>query len=287
MLVSEDAIVVIGYSSQRGGTEIGLFHIDQDGSLAYQSTYHLRSNDYYSSRNYASRLIGNKLIFSSPLYLNLWGGDPFDSFPAVRKWHPGATEREFRRIVPANRIYRPENSIDDAYGTALHTVTICDLAGGNLDCKATSVIGPPGRVFYVSPAAVYVWVTGWIYQGEKAQSKSMLYRMPLDGASPSAVGVSGSPVDQFSFLESEGGYLNVLVRTGSAGDGMWNAEGRTAGTALLRTPLASFSDGTQSIPASSYQKLPNPQAYALQNRFVGDYLLYVTGSVCWYPQTTT
>ncbi len=284
MLVSEDAIVVIGYSYQRGGTEIGLFHIDQDGSLAYQSTYHLRSNDYYSSRNYASRLIGNKLIFYSPLYLNLWGGDPFDSFPAVRKWHPGATEREFRRIVPATRIYRPENSIDDAYGTALHTVTICDLAGGNLDCKATSVIGPPGRVFYVSPEAVYVWVTGWIYQGEKAQSKSMLYRMPLDGASPSAVGVSGSPVDQFSFLESEGGYLNVLVRTGSAGDGMWNAEGRTAGTALLRTPLASFSDGTQSIPASSYQKLPNPQGYALQNRFVGDYLLYGTGSGWWYPQ---
>jgi len=29
MLVSEDAIVVIGYSYQRGGTEIGLFHIDQ------------------------------------------------------------------------------------------------------------------------------------------------------------------------------------------------------------------------------------------------------------------
>ena len=29
MLASEDAIVVIGYSYQRGGTEIGLFHIDQ------------------------------------------------------------------------------------------------------------------------------------------------------------------------------------------------------------------------------------------------------------------
>jgi Beta propeller domain len=284
MLVSQDTIVVIGYSYERGGTEVGLFHIDTDGNLAYESTYHLRSNDYYSSRNYASRLIGSKLIFYSPLYLNLWGGDPFDSFPAVRKWHRGATNREFRRIVPATQIYRPENPIDDAYGTALHTVTICDLAAGNFDCKATSVIGPPGRVFYVSPQAVYVWVTGWVYQGEKAQSKSMLYRMPLDGSSPSAVGVSGSPVDQFSFLESEDGFLNVLIRIGSAGDSMWNAEGKTAGTALLRMPLASFSDGTQSIPASSYQKLPNPPGYALQNRFVGDYLLYGTGSGWWYPQ---
>ena len=284
MLISQDTIVVIGYSYERGGTEVGLFHIDAGGTLAYQSTYHLRSNDYYSSRNYASRLIGSKLIFYSPLYLNLWGGDPFDSFPAVRKWHRGATQGEFRRIVPATRIYHPANSTDDDYDTALHTVTICDLAGGSFDCKATSVIGPAGRVFYVSPQAVYVWVTAWTYERDKAQSKSMLYRMPLDGSSPSAVGVSGSPVDQFSFLESEDEYLNVLVRTGSAGDGMWSAEGTTAGTALLRMHLASFSDGTQSIPASNYQKLPNPEGYALQNRFVGNYLLYGTGTGWWYPQ---
>jgi len=97
--------------------------------------------------------------------------------------------------------------------------------------------------------------------------------MPLDGSSPSAVGVSGSPVDQFSFLESEDEYLNVLVRTGSAGDGMWSAEGTTAGTALLRMHLASFSDGTQSLRAWNYQKLPNPEGNALQNRFVVNYLL--------------
>ena len=55
MLVSDDTVVVIGYSYQRGGTEVGLFNIDGAGNLSYRSTYHLRSNDYYSSRNYASR----------------------------------------------------------------------------------------------------------------------------------------------------------------------------------------------------------------------------------------
>src|SRR4029434_126862 len=50
MLVSEDTVVVIGYSYERGGTEVGLFNIDQAGHLSYRSTYHLRSNDYYSSR---------------------------------------------------------------------------------------------------------------------------------------------------------------------------------------------------------------------------------------------
>ena len=77
MLISENTIAVIGYSYNRGGTEIGLFKIDDKGQLTYQFTYHLRSNDYYSSRNYASRLIGNKLIFYTPSYLSLehWRSD--------------------------------------------------------------------------------------------------------------------------------------------------------------------------------------------------------------------
>jgi hypothetical protein len=48
MLVSDDTVVVIGYSYARGGTEVGLFHIDPAGQLTCQSTYQMRSNDYYS-----------------------------------------------------------------------------------------------------------------------------------------------------------------------------------------------------------------------------------------------
>ncbi|HYM76391.1 MAG TPA: beta-propeller domain-containing protein [Candidatus Dormibacteraeota bacterium] len=284
MLVSQDTVVVIGYSYERGGTEVGLFHIDPSGKLAYRSTYHLRSNDYYSSRNYASRLIGSKLIFYAPLYMWPGNDDPFQSFPAVRKWHKGATPDEFKRIVSANQVFRPEHAVDSGYGVALHTVTTCDLSSGDFDCKATSVIGPPGRVFYVSPDAVYIWVTGWANLGEKMQAKSMVYRMPLDGSSPSAVGVSGSPVDQFSFLESEDGFLNVLVRSENTGDGMWGGEYSAGRVALLRMPLSSFSDGSEPVPPSSYQKLPAPKGYTFQNRFVGDYLLYGTGSGWGYPQ---
>ena len=284
MLVSQDTVVVIGYSYERGGTEVGLFHIDGAGKLAFRSTYHLRSNDYYSSRNYASRLIGSKLIFYSPLYVNPWNEDPFQVFPAVRKWHKGATPDEFKRIEPATRVYRPAYPFEVTYGTALHTVTTCDLSSGDFDCKATSVIGPPGRVFYVSPEAVYVWVTGGANVADKMHSRSMVYRMPLDGSSPSAVAVSGSPVDQFSFLESEDGYLNVLVRANDIGDGMWGAENAHGRVSLLRMPLSSFSDGSEPVDESSYLKLPTPPGYTFENRFVGDYLLYGTGSGWGSPQ---
>src|SRR5437868_10589328 len=278
LLVSDDTVVVIGYSYERGGTEVGLFNIDDAGNLRYRSTYHLRSNDYYSSRNYASRLIGSRLIFYTPLYLNPYATDPFAQFPAVRKWHKGATPAEFQRIVSATRVYVPEGKLDSTYGLALHTVTVCDLANDDFKCDATGVLGAPGRVFYVSPESVYVWTTEWSGYGQRSGQHSMLYRMPLDGSGPSAIGVSGSPVDQFSFLESEDKHLNVLVRTDSSGDGMWAAESAAGDIALMRLPLSLFNDGSDNASSWCYHPLPKPSGYTFQNRYVDNYLLYGTGS---------
>src|SRR6185503_113592 len=132
---------------------------------------------------------------------------------------------------PATRVYRPQTDLPVDYASALHTVTVCDLANGGFDCQATSVIGPPGHVFYVSPDSVYVWASAW---GRDEQNRSIVFRMPLDGSGPSALRVSGSPVDQFSFLQSEDEYLNVLVESQGTGDGMWRAEVTKGDLALLR-----------------------------------------------------
>ncbi len=287
MLVSGNTVVVVGYSYGRGGTEINLFDIDELGGLDYRSTYHLRSNDYYSSRNYASRLIGSKLIFYTPMYLGYGGGDPMERFPAVRKWHKGATKEEFKRVIQPTSIYRAERPVDSSYGMALHTVTVCDLASRDFSCTATGTLGAPGRVFYVSPSSVYVWTTDWQYgrgESRKPKSSSMLYKMPLDGSAPSAVGVTGSPVDQFSFLESGDQHLNVLIRSDGYGEQMWGSEFAAGDVALFRMPVDSFSDGSLDAPGYRYQELPKPEGYTFQNRFVGDYLLYGTGSGWGRPQ---
>jgi hypothetical protein len=102
--------------------------------------------------------------------------------------------------------------------------------------------------------------------------------MPLDGTAPSALRASGSPVDQFSFLESNDGHLNVLVRSDAVGDGMWGAEVAAGDVALMRVPISSFSDGSEAAPLYSYRRLPKPEGDTFQNRFVGNYLLYGTGS---------
>jgi hypothetical protein len=266
MLISGSTVAVIGYSYARGGTEIGLFEISRSGQLSYRATYHLRSNDYYSSRNYASRLIGSKLVFYTPLYLNPSHANPYQQLPAMRRWG----RSEFRRIAPATRIYRSDETLDPWQGVALHTVTVCDLGREKaqetrrnqreLDCESSAVLGPAGRVFYVSPTSVFVW-----------NVKAAVFRIPLDGGAPSALKVAGSPIDQFSFLEGNDGFLNVLVRAHGRGEAMWSSEARGGDLALLRVHLSRFSDGRESAAQESYQPLAGQ---AFQNRYVGQYLLY-------------
>ena len=287
MLVSGDTVIVIGYSYGRGGTEINLFDIAAEGSLKYRSTYHLRSNDYYSSRNYASRLIGSKLIFYTPQYLG-FNAEPADQFPAIRRWHKGAKPNEFKPIVEATRVYRAAKPAESTYGgLALHTITVCDLADGGFACSASAVLGAPGRVFYVSPTSVYVWTTEWNYSDGRSKANSMLYKMPLDASAPGALGVVGGPVDQFSFLESDDKHLNVLVRSDGNGQHMWGSEFAAGDVALFRAPIDSFSDGSQQAPSYRYRELPKPEGYTFQNRFVGDHLLYGTGSGWGRPEKKT
>jgi hypothetical protein len=285
LLIHDSTVVVIGYSYARGGTEIGLFELGRDGTLAYRATHHLRSHDYYSSRNYASRLIGSRLLFYTPMHIHAGALQPEQFMPQWRRWHAGTPEA-WQRILPATRIYRSDDDIDPAAGgAALHTVTACDLAQpAQMRCEARAVLGPPGRVFYVSAASVYVWTTEmarrstWGRPSADAMSRSAVYRLPLDGAEPSILKTTGAPLDQLSFLEDEGGHLNVLLRAASRGDGMWSAEQGRGDLALLRVPLSDFGDGgPRSVaPRSAYRPLPALPGHGLHNRFVGDWLIVGT-----------
>ncbi|HEV2734487.1 MAG TPA: beta-propeller domain-containing protein [Longimicrobiaceae bacterium] len=283
MLVAGDLVAVVGYSYERGGTEVGLFRIDPAGRLTYRSTYQLRSGDYYSARNYASRLVGGKLVFYAPIPLEPDGDDPLAGFPAVRRW--GAADSAFRRTAEATRVYRPAGGLRLDDEPVLHTVTVCDPSAEEMACRSTALYGPPGRVFYVSAGSVYVWATQWPGwdAAEDAPDRSVLYRMPLDGSAPTGLRVSGAPVDQFSFLESGDGHLNVLVRPGERGDAMWSSERGAGAPALLRVPLRSFGDGSRAAPAARYRALPEPTDGLFHNRFVGDWLLYGMGNG-WGPQ---
>ncbi|HEX8623663.1 MAG TPA: beta-propeller domain-containing protein [Allosphingosinicella sp.] len=283
MLISGDRVIVVGYSYARGGTEINRFRLDSAGRLRFEDAWHLKSNDYYSSRNYASRLIGNRLIFYTPLELD-WDDedDLFDVLPGVRRWQGGADgdKRKFKRIARARQVYIAPamRKSADAVIDTLHSVTTCDLTAADLGCSATAVLGPESRTFYVSAQGVYLWVTdAW----ESDRPESYLYRLPFGRERPSATAARGAPVDQFSFREDAAeGILNVLVRSDGGGDAMFAPEnsGGGAGVALLRVRFSDFGDASRQVPRARYRFLPSVPGWSFHNRFAGDYVLYGAGT---------
>ncbi|MBX3187495.1 MAG: beta-propeller domain-containing protein [Labilithrix sp.] len=277
MVVEGDHVVVVGFSYQRGGTEVGLFRIDAEGQLTYRATYHLRSNDYYSSRNYASRIVDGRLVFYTPFFVSPHG-DLTTRFPAYRHWKKGAQDSDFVRSLSAKNVYHLEGEVPKTGAAALHTVTSCDLREPKFGCESIGVIGPHGRVFYVSPSAVYVWMHE--IGGDQKQPSGLVAKLPIGRgrAGVTAVRVAGMPTDQFSFEEDDEGFLDVLVRSEASGDAMFMSERTGGAAALVRLPRALFSDGVPTASPRRYRSVPRPDGYAVQNRFVGPWLLYGAGN---------
>lgn len=285
MLVSGDTVVVIGYSYRATATEFGVFDIDREGRLSHRQTYYLRSNDYYSSRNYASRLVGTKLVFYMPYSFLRWsyaaGNASFGAeLPGVRPWNQDG----WNEVIDGTHIYQP---VQPTMHPTMHTVVTCDLATRDFRCNATAVLGPWARTFYVSGSAVYLWVTneGTPFataedRKEQPTAPAVVYRMPLDGSAPGALRVWGAPIDQLSFKESDDHHLNVVVQAEGGGDAMWSPEITSGDLALARIPLDTIDARVGEIGPDRYTRLARPTgpAYTLQNRYVGDYVLYGTGN---------
>ena len=92
MLVSGNTVVVIGYSYQRGGTEVGLFDITSEGQtlLSLDVSPALQRLLFFAQLREPSHRQQVDLLRSSISCMPALT-DPFQSFPAVRKWHKGAT----------------------------------------------------------------------------------------------------------------------------------------------------------------------------------------------------
>lgn len=276
MLVAGDQVIVIGYSYSAFGTELNRFKIGKDGQLTYRDTHYLRSGDYYSSSNYASRLIGDELILYTPVFAD-WN-DLDGSLPAIRDFGEDEAQvlvkpQDFLVAEP----YRSGHFLLDM----LHTVTRCDLSTADLECSATAIAGTYSRSFYVSRAAVYTWTgkasSNW--RDDADSTPGQLYRIPLDGSRPGAVQVSGAPVDQFSFSENAGeNVLRVLLRSVGNGDGMWASEYSVGNVSLATIPIDYFDRGQTALVRDNYRKLPEVVGWSFHNRFVGDYLLYAGGA---------
>jgi hypothetical protein len=278
MLVDGDTVVVIGYSYRAQATEVGLFDLSAEGVLRWRDTMFVRSSDYYSSRNYASRLVGHHLVMYMPVPLRMDERDTLH-LPAVRH----GADAAWSTVIGFDHLYRPLLPL--GYDPVIHTVMSCDLSGRGFDCRAVGAVGPGSRNFYVSGGAVYLWVGGeqepWVAHDDRRRQgpqPAVLYRFPLDCGAPGAARVRGAPIDQFSFDE-HGEAVRVLLAASGRGEAMWGAAAAQGDVGLVSVPLAQLTAEVPTVAGSAYKGLGHVSGGAgeMHNRFVGDHVLFGAG----------
>ena len=289
MLVFGDRVLITGYSYRHRATELSVLRLDvATGRLAREGVFYMSSNDYYSSSNYATRLIGDNLVIYTPFSVGDMTRQTF-KWPVVRRWRSDDErdvdiDRRSRPLFDAAEIYRPVRPIDDP---TVHTVSVCPLGAvgseRDLSCRTTAFIGPNTSQWYVTESDAFLWTVSRNYQSydpqacdrapsfEESYEPALLYRVPVDGAAPGLIGARGLPPDQFS-LHASGGRFHALLKDRPR---YCNNERSTeARLTYLDVPLASFGPSVLEAAADRYTPLPGVKSHYIANRFTDRYLVY-------------
>jgi len=259
VLVKGDLIIVIGYrystgAGYRGATEIDSFRLGADGKLARLRSMFLESNDYYSGRNYASRMVDGKLVFYMPHFVGR-GTDNKLRYPSVLQVDDNG---KFSAVGPIFGALDVFTSLVKPGSPTFHTVVQCELPeNGDLGCHGRSVLGSWWRETYVSNDAVYLWAT------------SQVYRFDFKSLDVVTHAAKGYPVDQFSFRQSTDG-KDLLVSASAVTSATPTTKAGSPG--LLALPIAAFDKtGRQAdVPTTL---LTQDAKQIGRNRFIGDTLV--------------
>ncbi|HTU11158.1 MAG TPA: beta-propeller domain-containing protein [Allosphingosinicella sp.] len=292
MLVFGDRVLITGYSYQQQATELSVFRLDMaSGRLSRQGVFYMSSNDYYSSTNYASRLVGDNLVVYTPFSVHAMTRPNF-RWPMVRRWVDGedrlAADRRSRPLFDAGQIYRPVRDGGDM--PTVHTVSVCPLGdvgpGRELACRSSAFVGPSQAQWYVTEQDAYLWTNDANQVGAAAgtcgappayaaedYARAVLFRVPVDGAAPLVAATRGVPPDQFS-LDARNGHFRALVRGGAIACRGGQPEARLA---FLDLPLRRFSSTLAEVGGDRYTAMPGVKSANIANRFTETHLVY--GSV--------
>ncbi len=315
LLMKDDIAIVIGYRWGMGGiggtadpsnywqgaTEINLFKVDAaSGGLSRQGTYFIESGDYYSGRNYASRLVGEKLVVYSPYYGNRLLDERNQlRFPRLKELRNGRIET-LSALMGASDVSVPEDMI---LFPVLHSVHVCTLGTGRnaheaLSCKSRGVLGSWRAEHYVTGSRFYLWsgrqqiLYGWcgaqVAPAEERvppqASSNLLYAFDLEGSGGGVTKVWGDPLDQFSFDETPNGLTFFHYQRSpnpvfpdSSEDGRCGYRDDHYAYRLGQIPFSRFTAQASDIREADYRGLADDilrtAPYVLSHRFTEEELV--------------
>ncbi|KZN43957.1 beta-propeller domain-containing protein [Pseudoalteromonas luteoviolacea] len=211
LLVLKDTLLVLGYNYGLDASQLLRFNLGSQGEITYRDGILIKSDDYFSSSNYGSRIINNKYLTYLPIeltseYSNQRKVRVLPQFARITD--KGFSALEWQNIIGAKDIYK---SLDMQLSPILHTVITCDPLTVNFDCGGKAVVGSDEYEYFVSNSAFYLWtsilhedrLTDFQYWGLETQTVSRLFKVPHSGGVMGTVKVKGKPSSQFSFMQSE------------------------------------------------------------------------------------
>jgi hypothetical protein len=215
ILVHDHDVILVGFNYAADASEILHFRLDEGDRLTRLGRYAIRSSDYFSGENYATRIVGDDLVFVLSMALDdvLDGAWPSwtrrdTSTPA---WHP---------LLEPDDVFLPLVIAEDP---VLSMVLECPIAEGLAleRCRARAVIAPDAGTHYVTGHAVYLAVSEWPpefyrdvatsvmdfdrYWALRHQRWTSIYRFPFGAdRGVSVARIDGEIDDQFQFKERDG-----------------------------------------------------------------------------------
>lgn len=289
ILVRGRDIIVLGYSYRAGESFVRFFRIDDTGQLTRNGGFSIRSNDYFSSDNYASRIIGDRLVMHIPVGLDSldFGDDGRALLPRIRF----DNDREGRPIGSAGDAYRP---LQRLMNPMLHNVVICDvdalIANNTEDCQTQHIVASPEHQFYVSQDAFYLWThygysdfnTYGILRAECAIGgaedhqpvEAVIYRIEVETGEVGVIGATGRPPDQFSMDERDQRFHALTYQQDSRCRSRHNQSGEWPAS-FLSLPLRRFDDRPAQVSNRHYTALPAlPVRTDIASRFGDEWFIY-------------
>ncbi|WP_428679637.1 beta-propeller domain-containing protein [Sphingopyxis sp.] len=299
MLVEGDHVIITAYSYEDSATEMSIFTLDQaSGKVKSEGVFLITSDDYYDVDNYATRIVGDKLVVYTPYSLEQF--EKLDARPVLRRWLPEAERKQKQAdgtpLLDARSIYKPLLRTADP---TIHAISICPLGDfgrkRSLECRTTGFLGPSHAEMFVSPETVYLWnssiddIETWRMPscaGDEDEdgnhrvvprparrdvAPGALYRLPIDSREASVAGVSGAPYDHLSMDERDGEFRALVDWRSIRCDGDYEAP---AENAFLKIRTGTFGTIFEPVPDGAFTALPSTGKRVVENRFADDWLVF-------------
>lgn len=284
LLISDDLLIVTGYSYSNDASEISIFRIDDSGIFEFLTTYLLQSSDYFAGSNYATRLVDGHLVIYTPLPMYEFELDEGIVFPLYRQIRSDGTETFWEPLFDATDVFWP---LQTTLQPVVHTISVCPIEGAaEFRCESTGIVGPEYREFYVTPEYAYIWNALDLYEVEEYYGeyddcdssvldtdfdplRAVLYRIPLFGGETDAVHTAGIPHDQFSFDARDDAFHAVV-----AWDPGYCYLADVAPMRYARIDNDEFSAAPRMPRRIDYIELPPVSGYGIENRFTESHLVY-------------